>query len=230
MPCKVQKRQIIKARAAEASSEASRASFAARAETSGSRSGVEAEGSHALPGRAKKKKTGKHAAPKTAEQEVAESIPQPEAPSPEEIDIAKGILKKIHKLRHDAPNAEQLIAELGDPDPDDPKCVAEIVDHMRLSHAVDPVGGLPQEVEAANTQDEHAWRPVPSPFKHLFEPRYGLPIVRRYLTYGELLKEIRMEQVYEIAFFCEEKFEDEGLTFAHMRPLRPKPLVTYIIA
>lgn len=63
-------------------------------------------------------------------------------------------------------------------------------------------------METSHT-DEHAWRPIPSPFKHLFEARYGLPIVRRYLTYGELLKEIRMEQVYEVAFFCEEKFEDE---------------------
>lgn len=73
------------------------------------------------------------------------------------------------------------------------------------SHAL---RGLVAEHEASNT-DEHAWRPIPSPFKHLFEQRYGLPIVRRYLTYGELLKEIRMEQVYEVAYFSEEKFEDE---------------------
>ncbi len=74
--------------------------------------------------------------------------------------------------------------------------------------AIPMTSRLGAEFEAFHT-DEHAWRPIPSPFKHLFENRYGLPIVRRYLTYGELLKEIRMEQVLEVAYFTEEKFEDE---------------------
>ena len=75
-------------------------------------------------------------------------------------------------------------------------------------------------MEAFHT-DEHAWRPIPSPFKHLFESRYGLPIVRRYLTYSELLKEIRMEQVLEVTYFSEEKFEDEVRLMSSKMPTLP---------
>ena len=109
-------------------------------------SSVELEGSHAMPGpsRAKRKKAAKHQGPQAAAQEAVEEIPQPDPPSPDEIRLAKAILAKMQILRRNAPNSEQLIAELGDPDPDDPKCIAEIVDHMRLSHAIDPVGGIPR--------------------------------------------------------------------------------------
>ena len=104
------------------------------------------EGSHALPGssKAKRKKAPENATPEVPTQEAAETVSEPEPPSPEEAEMAKAVLRRMHRLRHDAPNAQQLIEELGDPDPDDPASVAEIVGHMRLSQAIDPVGGIPQ--------------------------------------------------------------------------------------
>ncbi len=113
-------------------------------EKSASTSGTAAASAGALSGnKAKRKKTAKHADPAEAAAEAIEAVSEPEPPTPEEVEVAKALLKKMHRLRHQAPNAEELIAELGDPDPNDPKCIAEIVDHMRLSHAIDPVGGIP---------------------------------------------------------------------------------------
>ena len=49
------------------------------------------------------------------------------------------------------------------------------------------------------------------PSRYLYEPKYGLPVVREYLRYEELLKMIRLEQVEEILFFqAEETVELEG--------------------
>ena len=36
---------------------------------------------------------------------------------------------------------------------------------------------------------------------YLYEPAFGLPVVRRKVEYGELLKEIRQNKVREIAYF-----------------------------
>lgn len=43
------------------------------------------------------------------------------------------------------------------------------------------------------------------PREFLFEPRYGLPIVRRSIGYAELLKEIRTDKVDELLFFTQEE-------------------------
>ena len=132
---------------AESAFAASPASTSGRGNASASSSAVDAEGSHASApaSKAKRKKASKHASPQLPAQEaVAEEIPVPDPPSTQETKIAKAVLRRMHRLRHQAPNAEQLIQELGDPDPNDPACIAEIVDHMRLSHALDPVGGVPQ--------------------------------------------------------------------------------------
>lgn len=40
--------------------------------------------------------------------------------------------------------------------------------------------------------------------QYLYESRYGLPVVRRRLSYGELLKAMREEQVDELLFFSQE--------------------------
>ncbi len=44
--------------------------------------------------------------------------------------------------------------------------------------------------------------PAPDqPKQYLYEPKFGLPIVRKYLSYGDLLREIRTEKVSELKFF-----------------------------
>ncbi|KAK9821639.1 hypothetical protein WJX74_002762 [Apatococcus lobatus] len=170
-PCRAIKRQklALKAKAsgsgaAAESAAGSHPSSSERGAASASSSGVDVEGSHALPGpsKVKRKKASKHATPQMPAQEAgAEEVPKPELPSPEETRMAKAVLRRMHRLRHSAPNAQQLLKELGDPDPDDPACIEEIVGHMRLSQAIDPVGGIPQGRGGFST-DEHAWRPIPS--------------------------------------------------------------------
>ncbi|GAB4816210.1 hypothetical protein N2152v2_003256 [Parachlorella kessleri] len=39
--------------------------------------------------------------------------------------------------------------------------------------------------------------------QYLYEPRYGLPVVRRRLNYSELLRDIRLEKVSEVRFFSQ---------------------------
>jgi hypothetical protein len=62
--------------------------------------------------------------------------------------------------------------------------------------------------------------------RFLYEPQYGLPVVRKYLKYGELLKDIRLERVAELLFFTLEDQQDiEGpcLVVYRFRGLSPAP-------
>ncbi|DBA94610.1 hypothetical protein WJX77_012597 [Trebouxia sp. C0004] len=57
--------------------------------------------------------------------------------------------------------------------------------------------------DAAENQFPQQEPPAPSePKQHLYEPKFGLPVVRKYLSYGDLLREIRTEKVKELKFFC----------------------------
>ena len=54
----------------------------------------------------------------------------------------------------------------------------------------------------------------------LYEGRYGLPVVREYLQYHELLKAIRLEEVQEIFYFTQENAitpQPEGPCIVHYR-------------
>lgn len=56
---------------------------------------------------------------------------------------------------------------------------------------------------AAETQPAQQEAPAQDqPKQYLYEPRFGLPVVRNYLSYGDLLREIRTEKVQELKFFC----------------------------
>ena len=50
-----------------------------------------------------------------------------------------------------------------------------------------------QQQQTASASDQ--------PKEYLYEPRFGLPLVRRRLSYGELLREIRTENVKQLKFF-----------------------------
>lgn len=41
------------------------------------------------------------------------------------------------------------------------------------------------------------------PKQYLYESRYGLPVVRKYLNYGELLRDIRTDKVERLSFFSQ---------------------------
>lgn len=49
------------------------------------------------------------------------------------------------------------------------------------------------------------------PKQFLYEPRFGLPVVRKYLKYGELLRDIRTEKIDSVKFFSQhEQVDLEG--------------------
>ena len=45
---------------------------------------------------------------------------------------------------------------------------------------------------------------------NLYEPTFGLPIVRRRISYAELLKDIRLQKVQEISYFDSNQAPDES--------------------
>lgn len=49
---------------------------------------------------------------------------------------------------------------------------------------------------------------APAPKQFLYEPRYGLPVVHKYLKYGELLRDIRTDKVQRLSFFSQIKTVD----------------------
>jgi len=56
------------------------------------------------------------------------------------------------------------------------------------------------------------------PPKYLYEPKYGLPVVRSQLSYSQLLRAVREEQVDEILFFAERgQAELEGPCLVSLR-------------
>ena len=58
----------------------------------------------------------------------------------------------------------------------------------------------------------------------LYDGRYGLPIVQRYLPYEELLREVRAERVREINFFSHaDTFDIEGVCLVVFRQRHPPP-------
>lgn len=59
------------------------------------------------------------------------------------------------------------------------------------------------DVAASKAQVVPQQAPAPGqPKQYLYEPKFGLPVVRKYVSYGDLLREIRTEQVQELKFFA----------------------------
>ena len=59
-----------------------------------------------------------------------------------------------------------------------------------------------QEQQQEQQQQQQQTAPASNqPKEYLYEPRFGLPVVRKRLSYGELLREIRTENVKQLKFF-----------------------------
>ncbi|KAK9816556.1 hypothetical protein WJX72_001883 [[Myrmecia] bisecta] len=69
-----------------------------------------------------------------------------------------------------------------------------------------------QQQQAPAQQPLQASQQAPAAGKQfLFEPTFGLPVARRYLGYGDLLREIRLGNVKQLLFFAQgEELELEG--------------------
>ena len=62
---------------------------------------------------------------------------------------------------------------------------------------------MAEVADAAETQLPQQEAPAPNePKQYRYEPKFGLPVVTKYLSYGDLLRDIRTEKVKELKFFC----------------------------
>lgn len=58
-----------------------------------------------------------------------------------------------------------------------------------------------QQLQEQQQQQQQTAPALNQPKEYLYEPRFGLPVVRKRLSYGELLREIRTENVKQLKFF-----------------------------